>query len=119
MLKNLPQEKTLKIFVILFLIVTAIFGYWLFVLSNSVRGLRENFASTTLAFNDKINYLEQNLTLTTQTSQNLSQKISDQEDLTNSFERQIGGIASTVNTLEKLSKTDQELLQKYSKVYFL
>ncbi len=35
------------------------------------------------------------------------------------FEGQIGQIANTVGTLEKLKKTDQELLQKYSKVFFL
>jgi len=35
------------------------------------------------------------------------------------FSAQISGIASTVGILDKLSKTDKELLQKYSKVYFL
>lgn len=35
------------------------------------------------------------------------------------FGGQISEIASTVGTLDKLSKTDKELLQKYSKVYFL
>lgn len=32
---------------------------------------------------------------------------------------EVGQISSTVGTLEKLSKTDPELLQKYSKIYFL
>ena len=32
---------------------------------------------------------------------------------------QVRGITGTVGTLKKLSKTDKELLQKYSKVYFL
>lgn len=35
------------------------------------------------------------------------------------FETQIGEIFGTVGKLDKLSKTDKELLQKYSKVYFL
>ena len=35
------------------------------------------------------------------------------------FSGQIQEIASTVGNLDKLSKTDKELLQKYSKVYFL
>lgn len=35
------------------------------------------------------------------------------------FEQIVGQISGTVETLEKLSKTDAELLQKYSKVYFL
>jgi len=38
---------------------------------------------------------------------------------TSMFERQIRDISGTVGTLEKLSKTDAELLAKYSKVYFL
>src|SRR6185312_9438513 len=35
------------------------------------------------------------------------------------FQGQISGIASTVTTLKTLSQTDPELLEKYSKVYFL
>lgn len=35
------------------------------------------------------------------------------------FENQINEIAGTVGRLDELSKTDRELLQKYSKVYFL
>ena len=35
------------------------------------------------------------------------------------FEDQIKDISKTVGVLDKLSKTDKELLQKYSKVYFL
>jgi LAS superfamily LD-carboxypeptidase LdcB len=35
------------------------------------------------------------------------------------FESTVGNLSGTLGTLEKLSKTDRELLQKYSKVYFL
>ncbi len=35
------------------------------------------------------------------------------------FAHQISGLTTTVGQLDKLSKTDRELLQKYSKVYFL
>ena len=35
------------------------------------------------------------------------------------IQSRVGGFESTVTTLEKLSKTDPELLQKYSKVFFL
>lgn len=38
---------------------------------------------------------------------------------TNAFADELSGLASTVETLDKLSKTDKELLQKYSKIYFL
>ena len=38
---------------------------------------------------------------------------------TSSFADQLSGLATTVGTLDKLSKTDRELLKKYSKIYFL
>ncbi len=45
--------------------------------------------------------------------------LEEKENVIAGFEGQIGNIASTVGTLEKLSQTDEELLKKYSKVYFL
>jgi len=41
------------------------------------------------------------------------------QSIVNSFQAQIESVSGTVGTLVKLSKTDKELLQKYSKVYFL
>lgn len=38
---------------------------------------------------------------------------------TGTFETQINSLSGTVGTLEKLAKTDPELLAKYSRVYFL
>lgn len=49
----------------------------------------------------------------------LSQKLADELAKNTGFETAIGDIASTVGTLTKLSQTDKELLQKYSKIYFL
>jgi LAS superfamily LD-carboxypeptidase LdcB len=37
----------------------------------------------------------------------------------NGYQQQVSSVAGTVSTLQKLSKTDPELLQKYSKVFFL
>ncbi len=49
----------------------------------------------------------------------LQGKLSEEKNRNDSFEDQIGQISSTVGTLTKLKETDKELLQKYSKVYFL
>ena len=49
----------------------------------------------------------------------LSNDYSGELDRNNDFEQQIRKIGKTVGVLDKLSKTDQELLQKYSKIYFL
>lgn len=35
------------------------------------------------------------------------------------YQEQVGSVSNTVSTLQKLSKTDPQLLQKYSKIFFL
>ena len=45
--------------------------------------------------------------------------LDEEKDRNEDFEDQIKKIGSTVGTLDKLAKTDPELLQKYSKVFFL
>ncbi len=49
----------------------------------------------------------------------LARELKVEQQKNGAFESQIGQIAGTVGTLNKLAKTDKELLQKYSKVYFL
>jgi len=56
--------------------------------------------------------VEQDLSVTKMESEALGQKAS-------SLETNVSQISGAVGTLEKLSKTDPELLQKYSKVFFL
>jgi LAS superfamily LD-carboxypeptidase LdcB len=52
-------------------------------------------------------------------NEDLEDDLRDEKDRNEEFEDQIEKIGSTVGTLDKLSKTDKELLMKYSKVYFL
>jgi LAS superfamily LD-carboxypeptidase LdcB len=52
-------------------------------------------------------------------NEDLEDDLKDEKDRNDEFEDQIEKIGSTVGDLDKLSKTDEELLQKYSKVYFL
>ncbi len=49
----------------------------------------------------------------------LLQQVREREEIINSFQGQISKIGNTVGILEKLSQTDEELLKKYSKIYFL
>ncbi len=49
----------------------------------------------------------------------LIKKINEKEGVIAAFQGQISSITSTVGTLEKLATTDEELLAKYSKIYFL
>lgn len=59
------------------------------------------------------------LVITRTDKESLSQALYSEQQKNNLFESQIKEISGTVGTLDKLSKTDKELLQKYSKVYFL
>lgn len=59
------------------------------------------------------------LEISRQSSYDLLKIIDEREETINSFQNQIENLVGTVGTLEKLAKTDEELLAKYSKVYFL
>ncbi|MBP6881630.1 MAG: D-alanyl-D-alanine carboxypeptidase family protein [Candidatus Pacebacteria bacterium] len=51
--------------------------------------------------------------------EDLADDYRDEKDRNEEFEDQIRDLAGTLGDLDKLSKTDEELLAKYSKVYFL
>lgn len=59
------------------------------------------------------------LELARQSNYDLMQIIDEREATISAFQGQIENIVGTVGTLEKLAKTDEELLAKYSKIYFL
>lgn len=67
------------------------------------------------AFSD----LEKKYTSLEKTAHELEETLSEERARNEEFEEQIQEISGTVGILDKLSKTDKELLQKYSKVYFL
>lgn len=67
----------------------------------------------------KIQELEGTLAQTTVEKDQLSEALFSEQRKNEEFEEQIEDLSGTVDTLETLSKTDRELLQKYSKVYFL
>lgn len=70
-------------------------------------------ASNTIAvLTEKVDDLEDD-------KDDLRDDLRDEKNKNDDFEDQIKDIAGTVGVLDKLSKTDKELLQKYSKVYFL
>lgn len=59
------------------------------------------------------------LTQSEQKAQDLNNSLETEVYKNSLFSGQISQITDTVGKLDKLSKTDKELLQKYSKVYFL
>jgi LAS superfamily LD-carboxypeptidase LdcB len=73
---------------------------------------REAASSTVASLSLELNTLKQEYGI-------LSEDYSGELSRNEAFEEQISDISKTVGVLDKLSKTDEELLQKYSKVSFL
>ena len=63
--------------------------------------------------------LEEDLAKAKNENSTLSGELSTEQSRNGLFETQIQAITGTVGTLQKLKDTDKELLQKYSKIYFL
>lgn len=68
---------------------------------------------------ETINNLEATLEETRDVLDDTQDDLRDEKKKNDAFEEQIEKLTGTVASLDKLSKTDEELLQKYSKVYFL
>lgn len=131
MVKSLGMKKVLQLekshyalLAVLVLLVAAA-GYLWYTLQQ-----QKEAAATLVAENqvkaDRIAALETTLTETKTfleesmlTNEELSDDLTTEKNRNEEFQDQIDDIAGTVGILDKLSKTDEELLQKYSKVYFL
>lgn len=76
--------------------------------SSSISELTDQLASTT-----------KSLAYATKANDELADQLEAEQRKNGDFEKQVRRITRTVDSLEKLSQTDKELLQKYSKIYFL
>lgn len=85
-------------------------------LSQEIISLQTKLASTTsdLSVSIKQNHVNLSNALDKEIKNvgNIEQKLG-------SYQKEVGSVSNTVTTLQKLSKTDPQLLQKYSKVFFL
>lgn len=94
-----------------------------------VASARNELSSTTLSVSSnesELNRLRNTLGDVSAQTQGLTTTLTDAKQNIDQVKSQVGGvqqymgaISNTVDTLQKLSKTDPELLKKYSKVYFL
>lgn len=98
-------------------------------LQSDIAALEEEKTKLTLAYasstealdvaSSTIAELASQLSLTAEELDELEDDYRKERNKNEEFENQIKDIAGTVSDLDKLSKTDTELLKKYSKVYFL
>jgi len=92
----------------------------------SYSGLSKNLEATKGALEEeRVKSLETEATLTAELAQKTEENIQIAGELrleqqkNGTFTTQIKALSGTVGALEKLAKTDPELLTKYSKIYFL
>ena len=123
------QKVAVTITSVLTLIVAGLFVYAyvrIFSLNEEVVRLNSELASTTSALAGDIVVLQGQtkehadaLTVLGADVRSTAQNVVNVQSQLGGVEQTVGTISGTVNTLEKLSRTDPELLQKYSKVFFL
>ena len=89
------------------------------VLENELLQTKIDLALTAKSLKAMINLVETELAKTKIERDSFELKYRLEKERMNSLSSQISGIQGTVGALEKLSQTDPELLNKYSKVYFL
>lgn len=132
-MKNFPPKELLVVAMFIMLGGFAYGGYRYRLAVFELQVVKMNFASSTAEMQNKVKGLqdekthleeankglEENLSRAKNDNVGLAEALAGEQNKNNLFEAQIQAIGSTVGTLEKLSKTDKELLQKYSKVYFL
>lgn len=120
------SRNTIVAFVLLILVIAAAAWYGqskinqlstgIIELSDHLATLENKLSSTTVELQGTItqthNSLSDALNQEKQNAADLEKKLGDYQD-------QVSDVSGTVDTLQKLSKTDPELLAKYSKVFFL
>jgi LAS superfamily LD-carboxypeptidase LdcB len=82
-------------------------------LTDHLAAVEASFASTTNDIKTTIQTNQASLAAT------LNAQTRDVGIIEQKLQQQVGSVSNTVSTLQKLSKTDPELLAKYSKVFFL
>lgn len=80
---------------------------------------RQDFASTTQGLMVNIDVLKQLLTTTQSDKTNAEQDILKQKEVLNTMNAQVEFMSSSLGRYNKLAKIDREILEKYSRVYFL
>ena len=101
---------------VVFIIVFCFAGWYLNIKINKMSSDIDSASLRILSLENNLSSTTKNITdlsiTLDQEKQNLESKIGDYRD-------EVSSITGTVSDLEKLSQTDPELLQKYSKVFFL
>lgn len=111
----MAKSNVHKISILGFIILLTGLGYYSFSLYQKLLAEKQTIS----LLQTKIASLEEDIANREQEKNELQNSLLAEQARVNDISDQFDDLADTVGTLEKLSKTDKELLQKYSKVYFL
>jgi LAS superfamily LD-carboxypeptidase LdcB len=110
------KELAIKIVSSVFIVASIGFNLYMFwIVRNQNLILQNNLE----VYANALALTQMKLTSTTVEKLQVTDNLQKEKETTSLFQNQIQTLAGTVGVLEKLSKTDSELLKKYSKVYFL
>ena len=109
------MDKTHYLLIGLIVIILAIFGTTWYTLDEDLKASQAEIAE----LENTLDLTNERLDAVEYERDELAGNLFVERERNEDFENQIEDIADTVGVLDKLSKTDKELLQKYSKVYFL
>jgi len=94
-------------------------GMQYYSLSQEYAAAKSELASTTATYRKITVDLREKFAAVVNRNDTLATTLSAEQQKNNEFQQQINTVQGQVAILKKLSETDKELLQKYSKVYFL
>lgn len=121
------NQKIIAIISFSLLLISTGAYFWLYsITAKELFQTLKKLAQTSILFQNQGDFFQNRIKdLQTQVFQaesdksTLSMLLTNEKDKNNFFQEQISAIQGTVSNLEKLKKLDPELLQKYSRVYFL
>ncbi len=128
-MKNDSMIVSQKALIILGAIVLVVLGisiyslYRVHVVANSMKDQVAMTTKTQSEYATKLGELEHNISVTQDQNTSITDSLRNQasafQNQIENFGASIEQVTGTVGTLQKLENTDPELLQKYSKIYFL
>lgn len=124
---SLQTLKTETSMVVIALLVLTGFTIWnTFTLTQDIRAMqvevetvRTLLAEDSAQFNEQLTSHQQDLVRLSDTIYNEQQTVAQMMEVVDDIDRDMSRLTGKVRTLERLSTTDSQLLQKYSRIYFL
>lgn len=118
-IKSKKIDQTISVITIIFTAVLAVVIIQQFMLFKELRETEKEVNRTYSEINQKFNEIETVLLSTQEKSVTFEEALREAKEKSEDLKREFEKVEDNVDTLEKITTTDPELLRKYSKVYFL